>query len=118
MLGPTAFRPTARSRTPAANASPSFRWSNCGYRLRAESGEGPRELRDRAGRRSAGPAAPVAFALLLPAQRWLRAAPVRCPENQNVGSPADDLGVAENMSLGFEKAPSQPARGIDLGSGR
>ena len=53
---------------------------------------------------------------LSPAQRWPHAAAVRRSENQDVGRPADDLAMAEKLSLGLEEAPAQPARSVDLGS--
>ena len=71
----------------------------------------------RAARLAARSPTPVAFAWPLRVQPWLRAAPVRLSEDQDVGRSADDLRVVEDMSLGFEEAPAQPARGVDLGSG-
>ena len=49
-------------------------------------------------------ATPGAFALLLRVQPWLRAAPARLSQDQDVGRSADDLRVAENMPLCFEEA--------------
>ncbi len=44
------------------------------------------------------------------------AIPLRESGGRAGGRRADDLGAAEDLALGFEDAPAQPARSVDLGS--